>query len=130
MFIDANVFIYAYAALDEKGRRSKELLRKISIGEQHATTSALVLNEIFYYFMENEGLPAVEEIRRHIGSLPFLIILPIDNNTANASMEYMRQGLQVTDAFHAATMKIAGISTICSYDKHFDSVKSIKRQQP
>jgi len=130
MFIDANVFIYAYVDSLERGRKSRALLDKVAKGEQHATTSALVMNEVFHFLQETRGMSGVEDAHKHISSLSALSVLSIDEKTASASVNYMKDGLQATDAFHAATMKLAGIGVICSYDRDFDKVKGIKRQEP
>ncbi|MFA6489475.1 MAG: type II toxin-antitoxin system VapC family toxin [Candidatus Micrarchaeia archaeon] len=130
MFIDANIFIYAYTDSLEKGKKSRALLDRVARGEQHATTSALVINEVFYFLQEARGIAGVEDAHKHVSSLNALSVLPIDEKTAIASIHYIKDGLQVTDAFHAATMKLAGIGVICSYDRDFDKVKGITRQEP
>lgn len=130
MFVDANVFIYAYTDRLEHGKKSREFLNRIAKGEQNAITSALVINEVLYYMQDARGIEGVEDANRHITSMNALSILPIDDKIVSASIPYIKDGLQVTDAFHAATMKLAGVGVICSYDKGFDKVKSIKRQEP
>ena len=130
MFIDANVFIYAYTDKLERGKKSKAFLDKVARGEQNATTSALVVNEVLYYMHEARGMGGVEDAHRHIRSMNSLSMLPLDDKVVAVSLEYMRNGLQVTDAFHAATMKLAGIDTICSYDRGFDEKKGIIRKEP
>ncbi len=130
MFIDANIFIVAYLDSQERGRKSRALLAKIASGEQNAVTSALVVNELFFRIKELRGVGYVERIHRNIESYVNLSILPIDAKVIRSSISYMRDGLGVSDAFHAATMKSAGISIICSYDKDFGKVKGITRQEP
>lgn len=130
MFIDANIFIMAYLDSQERGRQSRALLAKIAKGEQNAVTSALVMNEVFFRIKELRGVGYVERIHRNIESYDHLSILPIDAKAISGSIAYMREGLEVSDAFHAATMKSAGVSIICSYDKGFDKVKGTVRQEP
>jgi predicted nucleic acid-binding protein len=130
MFIDANVFIAAYLDSGEQGKKSKRLLARIAAGEQHAVTSALVINEVFYKIRELRGVLQVERIHRNILSYPHLLIMPIDNQAISASIGYMKEGLGTSDAFHAAVMKIAGVGVICSFDSGFDKVKGIRRQEP
>jgi len=130
MFIDANVFIIAYLDSQERGKRARALLEKIKNGEQNAITSALVMNEALYRLKELRGIEMMERIYRNISSLEHLTILPIDGKVIGASMVYIRGGLDVSDAFHAATMKIAHVDTICSFDEGFDKAKGIRRQTP
>ncbi len=130
MFIDANVFIIAYMDSHERGKRARALLEKIRNGEQNAVTSALVMNEALYRLKELKGIAMMERIYRNISSFENLTILPIDGKTVGASMAYIRDGLEVSDAFHAATMKNANVDVICSFDPHFDKAKGIKRREP
>ncbi len=130
MFIDANVFITYYMSKGKEGERTRLLMKKLSDGEQNACTSSLVINEVCHFFMYHGGLPSVEKIHQQLTSLPNLSILAVDDRIARLSMEFMRGGLDASDSFHAATMKVNSISTICSFDKGFDKVNGIKRQEP
>ena len=130
MFIDANVFIAAYLDSQAQGKKARVLLEKIAKGEQNAITNALVINEVFYRIKEIRGVELMERIHKNISAYTHLSIMPINDKVISSSIEYIRSGLEVSDAFHAATMKIAGVDTICSYDEGFDKVKGIKRQEP
>lgn len=132
MFIDANVFLAAYLDSSEKGKRARAFLAKIAKGEQNAITSALVLNELFYKYGGLRGIGQTERVYRNLQSYAHLTIMPIDMKVAGESIAYMKEGLETSDAFHAATMKVAGAGTICSFDKDFDRLKAkgIKRQEP
>lgn len=129
MFLDANIFIYAYSTSGNQGRDSAALLEKVKEGQQ-ATTSGLVINEVLYYFMAHYGLDGAERVHRSITSLENLTILPVNDRVVAKAMDFIRQGLGVTDAFHAATMSVNHVETICSYDSGFDKAKGIKRQAP
>lgn len=130
MFIDANVFITYYLDRGKEGERARQLIKKLTGGEQNAATSALVINEVCHIVMQRDGLGPVEKVHQQLTSMPNLSILAVDDRITRLSIEFMRNGLGVSDAFHAATMKTNNISTICSFDKDFDKVKSIKRQEP
>jgi predicted nucleic acid-binding protein len=130
MFIDSNVFITYYMDGGKQGQGARQLVKKLYSGEQNAATSSLVINEVCHFFMHHGGLPVVEKVHQQLLSLPNLAILAIDDRIARLSIEYMREGLDVSDSFHAATMKAGSLDTICSYDKAFDKVKGIKRQEP
>ena len=130
MFIDANIFIAAYLDSQEQGKRSKALLAKIAKGEQNAITNALVVNEVFYKVKELRGIGQVERVHRNLISYAHLSIMPIDDKVIANSITYIKEGLNVSDAFHAATMKNAGVGTICSYDEGFDRARGIRRRVP
>ncbi len=129
MFIDANVFIHAY---DSGGRQKASclaLLERIRRAEIRAQTSTLVLNEVLYYFQEDDDETAIR-IFINICRTPHLQVLGVESTCLAHVPELVRQGLTASDAYHAAVMKCNGIDTICSYDKGFDRIPSISRQEP
>lgn len=130
MFLDANIFINAYFSNDRYGKAAKSYLERVVAGEQNATTSPFVVNEVLFFFMDNFGIEKTKEIHKNICSMQSLSILNVDGRAVGKAMDYIHGGLDVTDAFHAATMDVYGIDVICSYDKAFDKVKGIKRQEP
>ena len=130
MFLDSNVFIHLYLDEGPNGQASKRLHARIVRGEQHAITSPMVLDEVVYHFMDRKGVGCALEIWDRMRKTPNLRVAPIDDTVMTHVPDFMRQGLEPHDAFHAAVMKANGVSTICSYDKDFDKVKGIKRQAP
>lgn len=130
MFLDANIFIHAYSEPTQKGRECTLLLEKVKKGEQNATTSGLVVNEVLYYFAVHYGPDKVERVHKSITTLENISMLPVNDRVTAKAIDFIRQGLEITDAFHAATMSVNHIETICSYDGGFDSAKGIKRQVP
>ena len=131
MFIDANIFIYTYDSKSGKEFiNSKNQLRRINMGEMKAQTSTLVLNEVLYIISSTQGLDKASRVWKNILALNNIEILSVDKNTLSHVIDFCRTGLETTDAYHAATMKAHGIKTICSYDKGFDGLSSIKRQVP
>jgi len=131
MFLDANVFIHAYTnGASPKQMKCAALMERILSGEQRASTSSLVINESLFFFLGIGQIEIAERMHRNLLANPHLEILPVDKKVVEASFQYIKDGLQVTDAFHVATMRLNGISTICSYDKGFDKAKEISRQEP
>ena len=129
MFIDANVFIYAVRASDETGKKSRAFLERVIKGEQHASTSVLVLNEVLFFFLQADKAIAIEAWNR-FSALPNLDILPLDAHSCRFVPEFVSAGLRPNDAFHASAMKSAGIISICSFDSDFDKIRGLKRQEP
>lgn len=131
MFLDANIFIYAYASGGgAKQQNCAAFMERIVSGEQRATTSSLVINEVIFFFLDNRSVEIAEKVHKNILSNPNIDILAVDRRITELSFSYIKAGMQVTDAFHAATMRINGISTICSYDRGFDRAEGISRQEP
>lgn len=130
MFLDANVLIHAYDSASHPGPACARLMERIGKGEQQAATSILVVNEVLYFFSQKYDLERAEKVLGYIRHIPNLRILSLEEKDLDRAMECMRAGLETTDAFHMATMKSNGISVICSYDKAFDKMKDIRRQEP
>ncbi|MFH1094593.1 MAG: type II toxin-antitoxin system VapC family toxin [Candidatus Micrarchaeota archaeon] len=130
MFLDANIFIYIYSSGGPQAQRCQKLLDRIAKGEQNAMTSTLVVNEVLYHLAERKGIERAAQNIGTIISTPHLTILGVEANSIAPAIEYMRKGLETSDAFHAALMRQNGIKTLCSYDKDFDKIKEIKRKEP
>jgi predicted nucleic acid-binding protein len=131
MFLDANIFIYAFDLKEgDKKIACQKLLRSIILRTTNAHTSVLVLNEVHYFFLNSQNAKRANAIIKNILTYRNLTILPLDKELFFLIAQYTQDGLQTTDAFHVASMKLNSISTICSYDKGFDSIKTIKRQVP
>lgn len=130
MFIDSNVFLYAISSGGKKEEKCKEFMDKIAKGEQHSTTSVLVLDEVAWVLLGKYGRAAALKAWDRMMGIPNLKIVDINASVARLAPEFLEQGLDPRDAIHAATMKAHGVETILSYDKHFDSVKGISRQTP
>ena len=129
MFIDANIFIDSY----DRGKKAQEcnkFLTRIKRGEQQAVTSPMVLDEVVYVLLNAIGEKLALRAYLEIVALPNLRILQIDADTVRIVPKYIEKGLMPHDAFHAATMRQNKISTICSYDRDFDIIEGIKRQEP
>ncbi len=130
MFLDANVFIHAYDSHGSKHEVSKRLLQRISWGEMKACTSVLVLNEVLYFFSVHDGPEKGVRVFSTIRKTPHLEVMPVNNLDLEHVGAFVQAGLDATDAYHAAVMKANGIGTICSFDKGFERIPSIQRQEP
>jgi len=131
MFLDANVLIYAY--FGASGRNSgacSRLIQKIIDGEQRATTSALVVEEVLHVLLEKKGKAFALKVLRNILENQNIMIFCLDERALSIAPEFIEAGLGSADALHAAVMKANGEATICSYDKGFDSAPGIRRKEP
>lgn len=130
MFLDANIFINAFHSTGRTGQLCRKLLGRITNGEQVATTSPLVLDEVLYFFIDAKGLAFAERILANLLKTESLHILSVDRSTLLLLPQYLKQGLAPRDALHAATMHANAIDAICSFDHDFDRIKGISRQEP
>ncbi len=130
MFLDANIFIYARARGSTNAPACATLLRDITLGSQHATTSWLVVNEVVNFYVRDGQLEAALKAFDAIRGLPNLEILPLDARSGAHLAYYLRAGLLTSDASHAAAMKAHQIGVLCSYDKGFDKIEGIRRVEP
>ena len=130
MFLDANIFIYAYRSQERMGAACQKLMERTLKGEQQAATSVLVMDEVFYYFLNHRDREFAKKIWNNILNNRNIRILAVDEKVAREVLRYVDAGLEPRDALHAATMKTNGMDTICSYDKGFDKISGIKRQEP
>ncbi len=132
MFIDANVFIIASLGRDVRAERCQDFIRKIESGEQHAITSVLVLDEVLRAItLRYDNKEKSEAIVRKIAATQNLTVCDITLAHLLDSLSYVRSDtLDPHDALHAAIMKAQGVSTILSYDKDFERLKSVKRMEP
>ena len=92
-----------------------------------------VLQEILYrYVMIDKGDIGLS-ICRDIETLG-VDVLPVTRDDMNLTFEmferYQAKGLPPRDLLHAAVMINNGMTHIISADKHFDSIKEIKRVRP
>ncbi len=130
MFLDANIFIHAYHQAGRPAEPCKRMLSKVASAQMNASTSVLVLNEVLYFFQNNADAGKAERIFLNILSYKGLDVLAVDRKTLLFVPEYTAQGLDAADAYHAAVMRSNGLDVICTYDRGFDKVKSLRRQEP
>ena len=129
MFIDSNVFLHSIYSTPQT-RRCQAFLRKIESGEQNALTSVMVLDEVLFNLMKRMSPQDSERVIQKFLALPHLQVVAVTPENFIDSLLFVRQGLDPHDALHAAVMKAQGVSSILSYDKDFDKIKSVKRMEP
>ena len=155
VFIDANILLYAVSGHWKFGNSSKCLLDSINDGEYNGITSVLVCNEVFHRsliaeIVERENInpgsvlkclkedpelvrestkawAAIEKIKQ----INHLKIVGIDESTFELALRYSKEyALLSNDAFHLATMKQEGVSTMASNDRDFSGVEWLQLWKP
>ena len=131
MFVDANIFITASLGRDSHSKKCREFLARVEKGEQHAITSVLVLHEVLRSIeVHTKSREKASAKTARFASLPNLRICEVTNRHFTDSLKYFKQGLEPRDALHVAVMLDNSVDKILSFDRDFDSVKEIKRQEP
>ena len=123
--------MYATGSEHEYQSPCRELLRRVTLGEIQAVTDAEVHQEIIYRYL-SVGLPnrARDVSADFEGIIPtvFPITLEHVRTARQLSLRYAR--LPARDLIHVAVMMNNGIESIVSADRHFDSVREVRRLDP
>jgi predicted nucleic acid-binding protein len=138
VFIDTSIFMYARGKDHPLKAPCSQII--VGIAKEGALGSygspiinAEVLQEILYRYVMIERGETGLAICRDIEALE-IEVLPVTAEDMNRAFElyerYKAKGLPPRDLVHAAVMINNGMSHILSADKHFDSIKEIKRVRP
>ena len=131
IFIDTNIFIYAAGDSHPHKAPSLRMLEQIASGKIKALTSVEVLQEILYRYAAikdtGRGFAVFDNCLKIVP-----VVLPLTKQDIVSSRQILQRYplISARDAAHIAVMLGRGIKIICSYDKHFDSVKEIERIEP
>ncbi len=127
LYLDANIFIFAALNTENEGAKAVALLTKIQLGEEHAITSALTFDEVFWEVKKNRGLEKALETTEAMLNFPNLEIIPADKETVSSAINLIRKhNLAPRDALHAATALAEKVECIATTDAHFSKIKEIK----
>ncbi len=131
VFIDTNIFMYAAGAAHPHKQPSLQFLSKMSQSKTTVVTNTEVLQEILYRYRKINKQPMGFQIFEKILTI-IPIILPITKTDMILGQKLLLkyEKIEPRDAIHAAVMLNRQIKTVCSYDKHFDQIKEVKRITP
>jgi len=134
IFLDANVLLRVLTNDDpEKAQQCFDLLRKAERGEVQLATSEHVIAEVVYVLSSPRlyHLPA-KRIRDLL--LPILglrgLKLPSRQVYRRALDIYALHNADFGDTLTVAHMRKWEVRTILSYDRHFDRIEGVERQEP
>ena len=131
VFVDSNIFIYAFIDKDNKGKLCRDLLDKIARGELKGITTPVVIDELVWILLKNGQKAFLQNYLDNLYELPNLEIADVPQNLPLLALEFILQyNLRPHDAMHCAFMKQHDIITIATNDKDFDKIKGINRMQP
>lgn len=133
-FVDSNIFL-RYLTQDQPVAAQKcfELFQRVQRKEIQLTTSESVLAEVVYVLSSPRlyNQPRVN-IRTLLLPLINLSGLKIANRKVfvHALDLYATTNLDFEDSLAIAHMAKQNISTILSYDRHFDRISGVQRREP
>lgn len=154
VFIDANIFVYAFAPDPQLGPACRDLLKSIELAQLQGFTSAAVLSNVAHRLMTLEacgmfGWPyagIAARMQRHPEDLKRLHkfreaievilsigvhVLPVTENLVKAGASLSQQhGLMSNDSLIVAAMNESRLINLASHDGDFDSVPGIQRFAP
>ncbi|GJQ58028.1 MAG: PIN domain-containing protein [Candidatus Scalindua sp. AMX11] len=131
-FIDTNIFL-RYLTKDDplKYDKCKRLFKKTIEGKLDLVTSGMVIAELVWTLRSYYKVSKADVIEKIsiIVSTQYLFI-PEKDIIVDALVLYGRKNIDYIDAYNAVFMKYHGLSEVYSYDTDFDSIESIKREEP
>ena len=154
VFVDANIFVYAFAPHPQFGPPSEQLLERVENGDVNGVTSTHVLSDVAHRLMSLEacavyGWPfagIAQRMKRHptevqqltgfrqavdaILAMGFRVVSSSIQNIQAAAILSQQHGLLSNDALLLALMQEHGIAHLASHDSDFDRVPGITRYEP
>jgi predicted nucleic acid-binding protein len=118
IYVDSNVFLYAYLDSEQKGDAARAVLE--SFADDTVMTSALTYDEVSWKLLQHlERDTALEAIETFL-HLPFVSFAAVNKSIITTAHEHIQDGIGPRDAIHAAHAKHNDTS-ILSEDTDFDT---------
>ena len=130
-FIDTNIFL-RYLTKDDpvKYEKCRELFRKAMEGKVTLATSGIIIAELIWTLLSYYKAPKADVIEKmSIIVATESIHIPDKDIIIDALVLYSRQNIDYIDAYNAVFMKYHKMNEIYSYDKDFDKVEGIRREE-
>lgn len=154
VFVDANIFIYAFAPDPTLGSQCQDFLERIERGDLHGVTSAHVLSNVAHRLMSLEacqtfGWPytgiasrlarhpdEVQQLHQYRQAIDDIIASGIQvasitsRHVVDAASVSQRDGLLSNDALVAAVMHEMKLVHLARHDADFDRLTGVVRYSP
>jgi predicted nucleic acid-binding protein len=154
VFVDANIFIFAFRPDPVLGPPCNGLLQRIENGDLRGFTSAHVVSEMAHRLMSDEAIqrfgwqpagiarrlrthPAqIASLTQHRSAIDQLSLIGVRILTVTGPQVSLaadlscRHGLLTSDALVVAIMQQHGLLALASHDADFDRVPGITRYAP
>ncbi len=126
VYLDANIFIYAYESHPRFIQEVTALFEATERGDIQAVTSELTLAEVLVRPIQNKNRAAQKAYKQAIQNSPHLVVCPMRADILIEAAR-LRATAQLTlpDAIHAATARISGCKAVVTNDAQFATVLGI-----
>jgi len=126
VYLDTNIFIYAYEAHPRFVEEVTALFQSIERGEIQAVTSELTLAEVLVRPIQNKNRTAQRAYRQALQNSAHLIVFPVRAEIlVEAARLRATAQLTLPDAIHAATARISNCKFVLTNDEQFATVLGI-----
>lgn len=154
VFVDANIFIYAFAPDPQFGRICEQFLERIELQDIQGYTSSQVLSDVAHRLMTLEAcatfgwpyagiagrmqkhsseLQQLTRFRLAVEAIPTIgvIVMPVfARHVVSGAALSQQHGLLSNDSLILAMMQESALSQLASHDTDFDRVHGILRFAP
>lgn len=131
ILVDANILMYAAGAAHAHKAPCTRWLDAVARGDIDAVINAETLQEILHRY---RAIQRWEDGRRvyDLARVLFPEVVPITADVLDTARELLDAypQLMARDALHAAVAFHEGCSAICSYDRDFDGIATVRRIEP
>lgn len=119
VFLDTNIFVYAFEFPESNSAKIIELLNQ---GEIEAIISDRVLEEVTRYFEKHHGLALARKFRRYLTES----CLVITQSNVLETIRELRGQIKEKDLEQLAVTKRYAIKYLISYDRDFENFEEYK----
>lgn len=130
-FLDTNIFLSSIFPKVHGARslQSQALLRRINEGQVDAATSILVISELVWFLYRHKF--SRDDVARTIGKLDVIHLRIIEGDILPSVLSlFARSTLDWNDCVIAVLAQEYGCKEIMTYDRDFDQVDWLVRQEP
>ncbi len=133
-FVDTNVFLRYFTRDDpDKAQRCYELFQRVKSGAEQVTTSESIIAEVVYVLASPRqyAVPRTD-IRALLLSMLTLKGMRLSNRRlyVRALDVYAEHGIDFEDALTVAHVERQRLDAVLSYDRDFDQVGGVTREEP
>lgn len=134
LFLDANIFLrYLTQDNPDQGQRAYAILQQVENGTLQVMTSEAVITEVVHVLSSK----ALYNVPRPVIRTRLAAVITLKGLRLRHKRMYLRaldiyEGTTIdfVDALSVALMERAKITTILSFDRDFDKIPGITRQEP
>jgi predicted nucleic acid-binding protein len=127
LYIDTNIFIYAFEGFPEYADKLRELFEAIDSGDVKAVTSELTLAELLVKPFMDANTQRQSFYRDTIQNSDLLSVCPVSRDILiDAARLRSLSSLRLPDAIHVATASFAGCTFFLTNDRRITSVMGIQ----